>query len=147
MFFPVVMYGCESRTIKLSNEELMLLNCGVGEDSSEYLGLQRDPASQPKGNKSWIFFGRTDAETETLILWPPGAKNRLIGKTLMLGKIKGRMRRGWQRALCLDDIIDSMDMSLSKLQEMVKDREAWSAAVHGVTKSGTWLSNWTELRL
>ena len=80
MFFPVVMYGCESRTIKLSNEELMLLNCGVGEDSSEYLGLQRDPASQPKGNKSWIFFGRTDAETEAPILWPPDGKNWLTGK-------------------------------------------------------------------
>ena len=72
----------------------------------------------PKGNQPWIFMGRTDAEAGTPILWPPDANSQLIEKTLMLGKIEGRRRRGWQRIRRLDDITDSMDMSLSKLQEL-----------------------------
>ena len=104
------------------------------ESPLDYKGIQ---PVHPKGNQPRIFTGRTDAKTKAPILWPPDAK------TLMLGKIEGRRRRGRQRKRWLDGISDSKYMSLSKLQEMVKDRKAWRATVHGVTKSWTWLSDWT----
>ena len=107
--FPVIIYGCENWTIKKAEpEELMLLNCGVGEDSWESLGLQEIQPVHPKVNQSWIFIGRTDAEAETPILWPPHAKSWLIGKDPDAGKDSRWEEKGmtedelvqWHHCLC-----------------------------------------------
>ena len=98
----------------------------------------------PKGNLSWIFTGTTDAEAETLILWPPDVKNCLIWKDPDAWKDWRQEEKQATEDEGLDGILDSMDVSLSKAQEMVKDREDWRAAVHGVAKNQTRLSDWTE---
>ena len=130
---------------KPSTKELMLLNCGVGEDSWESLGLQEIQPVRPKGDQSWVFIGRTDAEAETPILWPPHAKSWLIGKN-------PDARRDWgqEKGTTEDDMAgwhpDSMDMGLCGLWGLVMDWVTWRALLHGVAKSWTWLSDWTELR-
>ena len=102
-------------------------------------------AVHSKGDQPWVFFGRNDAKAEAPVLWPPHTKSWLIGKDSDAGRDWGRRRRERQRMRWLDGIIDSMDVSLSELREMEMAREAWRVAIHGVTKSRTQLSDWTEL--
>ena len=127
----------------------MPLNCGAGEDSRSPLEIKPVNLS---GNQPWILFGRTDTEAETPVFWSSGTTkycpiqtvNSLV-KSLTLGKIEGRRKRGYQRMRWLDGITDAMDMDLGKLWEMVRDREARHAAVHGIAKSRTWLRDQTTI--
>ena len=109
------------------------------------LGCKEIKPVKPRGNQSWIFIGRTDAEAETPILWPPDAKNWLIWRDPDAGNYWGQREKGTTEVRGWDGITNLMDMNLSKFQELMMDREVWCAIVHGAAKNQTWLSDWTEL--
>ena len=142
--FPVVMYGCESWTIKKAEHwriDAFELGCWRRLLRVPWTANEIKPVNS-RGNQPWILIGRTDAQAEAPI-WPPDAINWHTGKDSDAGKDWRQEEKGWQRMRWLDSLTNSVDMNLSKLQGVVKDREAWHVAVHGVIKSRTRLSDRT----
>ena len=147
MLFHVVMNGYESWTIKKADcrrIHVFELWCWRRLLRVLWTTKRSNQSILQEINPEYSWEGLTDAEAETPILWPPDVKNQLLEKDPDGRKTEGRRRKGWQRTRWLDGTTDSMDMSLSKLQEMVINRDAWRAAIPGVTKSRIWLSDWTD---
>ena len=137
------MYGCESWTIKTAeNQRIDAFDLWCWRRLLSPLVSKEIIPVNPEGNQSWIFIERTDAKTEVPIFGHLMQSADTLEKTLMLGKIEGKRRSERQRMRWLDSITDSMDMNLSKLQEIVEDRGVWHASVYGVAKGWTWLSDW-----
>ena len=145
--FSVIMYKCESWTIKKAEHWINDAFFFFSNDAFELwcwrrllrvLGRKEIKPVNPKENQPWIFSERTDAKAGHLV-----QRADSLEKNLMLGNIEGKRRRGQQKMRGLDNIANSVDMNLSKLWEIVEDRGAWHAAVHGVTKNWTWLNDWT----
>ena len=146
MVFPLVMYDCESWAVKKTERRRIdAFELWCWRRLLSPLDCKEIQPVHPKGDQFWVFIGRTDVEAEAPILWPPDAKSWVIWKDPDAGKDWGQEEKwmtegvlfGWHHWL--------NDMSLSKLQDLVMDSEAWLAAVHGITKSQTWLSDWTKL--
>ena len=144
MVFPVVMYIRDSWTIKEGwAPKNWYFQIMVLEKTPESpMDSKEIKSVNPKGNEPWIFIGRTDAKLKLQYFGHLMRRDDSLEKTLMLGKIEGKMRRWQQRVTFLGSITDSMNLSLSKLREIIKDRGAWHAVVHGVAKSQTQLTNW-----
>ena len=148
MVFLIVMYACENWTIKegWAPKNLYFWIVVLEKTLESPLDCKEIKPVNPNRNQPWIFIGRTNAEAEASMPYHVMQRFNSLEKPLMMGKIESRRRRGWRTMRLFDGIIDSVDMSLSKLWAMLEDRQAWCAAVHGILRSQTLLGDWTTTK-